>query len=43
MVELSHPGAELRLLEVFYHKIYKIGPLMMFLSFKTFSSSSVLP
>ncbi|PWA59951.1 hypothetical protein CTI12_AA386750 [Artemisia annua] len=22
-VELSHPGAELRLLEVFYHKIYK--------------------
>ncbi|KAG4127183.1 hypothetical protein ERO13_D10G202000v2 [Gossypium hirsutum] len=26
-VELSHPGAELRLLEVFYHKIYKIFPL----------------
>ncbi|KAK8671470.1 hypothetical protein V6N13_038066 [Hibiscus sabdariffa] len=25
-VELSHPGAELRLLEVFYHKIYKIFP-----------------
>jgi ubiquitin carboxyl-terminal hydrolase 7 len=26
-VELSHPSAELRLLEVFYHKIYKIFPL----------------
>ncbi|XP_022765603.1 ubiquitin carboxyl-terminal hydrolase 13-like isoform X1 [Durio zibethinus] len=26
-VELSHPIAELRLLEVFYHKIYKIFPL----------------
>ncbi|XP_031380387.1 ubiquitin carboxyl-terminal hydrolase 12-like isoform X1 [Punica granatum] len=26
-VELSHPNAELRLLEVFYHKIYKIFPL----------------
>ncbi|KAL7198012.1 hypothetical protein ACSBR2_020518 [Camellia fascicularis] len=25
--ELSHPDAELRLLEVFYHKIYKIFPL----------------
>nr|GEX87074.1 ubiquitin carboxyl-terminal hydrolase 13-like [Tanacetum cinerariifolium] len=25
-VELSHPDAELRLLEVFYHKIYKIVP-----------------
>ncbi|CAN1298213.1 Ubiquitin C-terminal hydrolase 12 [Linum perenne] len=25
-VELSHPDAELRLLEVFYHKIYKIFP-----------------
>ncbi|XP_068341634.1 ubiquitin C-terminal hydrolase 12-like isoform X1 [Pyrus communis] len=25
-VELSHPNAELRLLEVFYHKIYKILP-----------------
>ncbi|KAK4370650.1 hypothetical protein RND71_010125 [Anisodus tanguticus] len=25
-VELSHPYAELRLLEVFYHKIYKIFP-----------------
>ncbi|GLT88380.1 hypothetical protein SLE2022_064070 [Rubroshorea leprosula] len=25
-VELSHPTAELRLLEVFYHKIYKIFP-----------------
>ncbi|KAJ6827494.1 ubiquitin carboxyl-terminal hydrolase 12-like [Iris pallida] len=25
-VELSHPHAELRLLEVFYHKIYKIFP-----------------
>ncbi|KAI5560637.1 hypothetical protein POPTR_016G064100v4 [Populus trichocarpa] len=25
-VELSHPNAELRLLEVFYHKIYKIFP-----------------
>ncbi|XP_060186404.1 ubiquitin C-terminal hydrolase 13-like isoform X2 [Lycium barbarum] len=25
-VELSHPEAELRLLEVFYHKIYKIFP-----------------
>ncbi|XVE75807.1 hypothetical protein DITRI_Ditri12bG0121700 [Diplodiscus trichospermus] len=25
-VELSHPKAELRLLEVFYHKIYKIFP-----------------
>ncbi|KAJ9175382.1 hypothetical protein P3X46_013944 [Hevea brasiliensis] len=25
-VELSHPSAELRLLEVFYHKIYKIFP-----------------
>jgi hypothetical protein len=23
-VELSHPNAELRLLEVFYHKIYKV-------------------
>lgn len=23
-VELSHPDAELRLLEVFYHKIYKV-------------------
>lgn len=26
-VELSHPDAEIRLLEVFYHKIYKIFPL----------------
>ncbi|THG22138.1 hypothetical protein TEA_020854 [Camellia sinensis var. sinensis] len=26
-VELSHPNVELRLLEVFYHKIYKIFPL----------------
>ncbi|CAN6874595.1 unnamed protein product [Brassica oleracea var. botrytis] len=26
-VELSHPDAELRILEVFYHKIYKIFPL----------------
>ncbi|XP_073269254.1 ubiquitin C-terminal hydrolase 12-like isoform X1 [Primulina huaijiensis] len=26
-VELSHPSAELRLLEVFYHKIYKIFPV----------------
>eukprot|EP01018_Ginkgo_biloba_P024911 Gb_04866 [translate_table: standard] len=26
-VELSNPNAELRLLEVFYHKIYKIFPL----------------
>lgn len=26
-VELSHPSAEVRLLEVFYHKIYKIFPL----------------
>ncbi|KAF8005626.1 hypothetical protein BT93_K0032 [Corymbia citriodora subsp. variegata] len=26
-VDLSHPSAELRLLEVFYHKIYKIFPL----------------
>ncbi|KAL4560643.1 hypothetical protein LXL04_032796 [Taraxacum kok-saghyz] len=26
-VELSHPNAELRLLEVFYHKIYKIFSL----------------
>ncbi|CAI9302003.1 unnamed protein product [Lactuca saligna] len=26
-VDLSHPDAELRLLEVFYHKIYKIFPL----------------
>ncbi|XP_060968980.1 ubiquitin C-terminal hydrolase 12-like isoform X3 [Cannabis sativa] len=26
-VELSHPAAEIRLLEVFYHKIYKIFPL----------------
>ncbi|KAK7306657.1 hypothetical protein VNO77_44609 [Canavalia gladiata] len=25
-VELSHPEAELRLLEVFYHKIYKVFP-----------------
>ncbi|XP_047317730.1 ubiquitin C-terminal hydrolase 13-like isoform X2 [Impatiens glandulifera] len=25
-VELSHPNAEIRLLEVFYHKIYKIFP-----------------
>ncbi|XP_011042519.1 PREDICTED: ubiquitin carboxyl-terminal hydrolase 12-like isoform X2 [Populus euphratica] len=25
-VELSHPNAELRVLEVFYHKIYKIFP-----------------
>ncbi|KAK1313721.1 Ubiquitin carboxyl-terminal hydrolase 13 [Acorus calamus] len=25
-VDLSHPNAELRLLEVFYHKIYKIFP-----------------
>ncbi|KAK9289736.1 hypothetical protein L1049_007895 [Liquidambar formosana] len=25
-VELSHPNAELRLLEIFYHKIYKIFP-----------------
>lgn len=23
-VELSHPNAEIRLLEVFYHKIYKV-------------------
>ncbi|XP_020577037.1 ubiquitin carboxyl-terminal hydrolase 13-like isoform X2 [Phalaenopsis equestris] len=27
-VELSHPNAELRLIEVFYHKIYKIFPLI---------------
>ncbi|XP_047333400.1 ubiquitin C-terminal hydrolase 12-like isoform X1 [Impatiens glandulifera] len=26
-VELSHPTAEIRLLEVFYHKIYKVFPL----------------
>ncbi|KAK7344727.1 hypothetical protein VNO77_14702 [Canavalia gladiata] len=26
-VDLSHPDAELRLLEVFYHKIYKIFPV----------------
>ncbi|KAG9160409.1 hypothetical protein Leryth_008815 [Lithospermum erythrorhizon] len=26
-VEVSHPNAELRLLEVFYHKIYKIFPI----------------
>ncbi|GLT57010.1 hypothetical protein SLA2020_300170 [Shorea laevis] len=26
-VKLSHPNAELRLVEVFYHKIYKIFPL----------------
>ena len=26
-VELSHPNAELRLLEVFYHKIYKVMTL----------------
>ncbi|XP_075081805.1 uncharacterized protein LOC107801819 [Nicotiana tabacum] len=26
-VELSHPNAELRLLEIFYHKIFKIFPL----------------
>ncbi|XAR64915.1 Ubiquitinyl hydrolase 1 [Bertholletia excelsa] len=26
-VDLSHPEAEIRLLEVFYHKIYKIFPL----------------
>ncbi|KAE9589796.1 putative ubiquitinyl hydrolase 1 [Lupinus albus] len=26
-VDLSHPGAELRLLEILYHKIYKIFPL----------------
>ncbi|XP_030549140.1 ubiquitin C-terminal hydrolase 12-like [Rhodamnia argentea] len=26
-VDLSHPSTELRLLEVFYHKIYKIFPL----------------
>ncbi|XP_027367555.1 ubiquitin carboxyl-terminal hydrolase 13-like isoform X2 [Abrus precatorius] len=26
-VDLSHPDAELRLLEVFYHKIYKIFPI----------------
>jgi ubiquitin carboxyl-terminal hydrolase 7 len=26
-VELSSPQAELRVLEVFYHKIYKIFPL----------------
>ncbi|CAA2983781.1 ubiquitin carboxyl-terminal hydrolase 12-like isoform X2 [Olea europaea subsp. europaea] len=26
-IELSHPNAELRLLEVFHHKIYKIFPL----------------
>ncbi|CAM8884881.1 unnamed protein product [Rhodiola kirilowii] len=26
-VELSHPDAELRVIEVFYHKIYKIFPL----------------
>ncbi|KAH7866535.1 hypothetical protein Vadar_021651 [Vaccinium darrowii] len=26
-VELSHPKAELRLLEIFYHKIYKIFPV----------------
>ncbi|XP_061353681.1 ubiquitin C-terminal hydrolase 12-like isoform X4 [Gastrolobium bilobum] len=26
-VDLSHPGAELRLVEVFYHKIYKIFPV----------------
>ncbi|GAB2262206.1 hypothetical protein Droror1_Dr00003203 [Drosera rotundifolia] len=25
-VELSHPDAELRMLEVFYHKIYKVFP-----------------
>ncbi|XP_019461345.1 PREDICTED: ubiquitin carboxyl-terminal hydrolase 12-like isoform X4 [Lupinus angustifolius] len=26
-VDLSHPGAELRLLEILYHRIYKIFPL----------------
>jgi ubiquitin carboxyl-terminal hydrolase 7 len=28
-VELSHPNAELRLLEVFYHKIYKVLPVLV--------------
>lgn len=27
-VELSHPNAELRLLEVFYHKIYKVKDIV---------------
>ena len=29
-VELSHPDAELRLLEVFYHKIYKVTGFFFF-------------
>ena len=28
-VELSHPDAELRLLEVFYHKIYKVNERLL--------------
>jgi hypothetical protein len=28
-VELSHPNAELRLLEVFYHKIYKVMDIVV--------------
>ena len=33
-VELSHPDAELRLLEVFYHKIYKVtGFILVFASY----------
>ena len=29
-VELSHPDAELRILEVFYHKIYKVTSGFLF-------------
>ncbi|KAG6763361.1 hypothetical protein POTOM_030775 [Populus tomentosa] len=35
-VELSHPNAELRLLEVFYHKIYKVSYLPATSSFQIF-------
>lgn len=37
-VELSHPNAELRLLEVFYHKIYKVMALWLDLKFYQYNS-----
>ncbi len=35
-VELSHPNAEIRLLEVFYHKIYKVMTVNSLLKFDSY-------
>ena len=45
-VELSHPNAEIRLLEVFYHKIYKVATYCLpqnLLTFKLYLSCLISP